>query len=113
MTSITIPSQTMSVRTILDRYARGLPLEGRRNPQYYDGEFPDIAGLDLSEIAALKRAAQEQVEQYKQNLKKQEESNRKQKEQKLLEQIEELKKQIPNNSNEHSNPLRSNPPPLP
>lgn len=94
MPSVTIPSQTLSVRQILDRYRRGMPLEGRRQPLYHDGEFPDINGLDLSEIQALKRAAAEQVQQYQADLAKQEEANRKQKEQQLNEEIEKLKKQL-------------------
>lgn len=48
--SLTIPDQAMSVRTILDRYSRGLPVTGF-NP-VYEGEdeyFPDLKTLDLSE----------------------------------------------------------------
>lgn len=97
----------------MDRYARGLPLEGRRNPQYHDGEFPDIAGLDLAEIQQLKLAASEQVKRYQQDLEKQELKNQKAKEDKLLNQIEELKKQLPNNQQDNSNSLRSNPPQQP
>ncbi|AXH76412.1 MAG: hypothetical protein [Microviridae sp.] len=54
--SIVSPDQTLSLRQIMDRYSRGMPLTGTiKNPLYYNGEFPDIAGLDLTEIQALKK----------------------------------------------------------
>lgn len=87
----------------MDRYNRGMPLEGRKNPLYHNGEFPDISNLDLSEIAALKRAAAEQVKDYQTKLNQQEQSKRDAKEAKLLEQIEELKKQIPNKEQQIQN----------
>lgn len=52
--SMTIPDQTMSIRTILERYARGLPIGGRTD-EYYDEEdtMPDYRTLDLTEIQEL------------------------------------------------------------
>ena len=49
MPSMTIPDQTMSLRQILDRYARGLPIAGVKVPQFDDGEIemPDPRTLDL------------------------------------------------------------------
>lgn len=41
--SQTIPDQTMSIQTIMDRYARGLPLGGQREPVYNgDGDEADM-----------------------------------------------------------------------
>lgn len=60
--SITIPDQSMSIKTILERYARGLPVGGRLD-EYYDEEdtLPDPRTLDLAE-------RQELVELYTQEI---------------------------------------------
>ena len=57
--SMTVPDQSMSIKTILERYARGLPVGGRLD-EYYDEEndLPDPRTLDLAE-------RQELAEQYK------------------------------------------------
>ena len=78
----------------MDRYKRGMPLEGRRQPHYHEGEFPDLSGLDLSEIQMLRKQAAEQVEEYKANLAKQEENNRKMATKKLEDEIAKLKDQL-------------------
>ena len=60
---LTIPDQTMSIRTILERHSRGLPIDGIKVP-IWDGEdndLPDWRTLDLSERQMLK-------EQYTQEL---------------------------------------------
>lgn len=50
MPSMTVPDQTMSVREIMDRYARGLPIGGSRMPLFDEAdELPDIKTLDLTE----------------------------------------------------------------
>jgi hypothetical protein len=64
MPSCTIPDQTMSMRTILERHAKGLPTIGADPKQaYYDGGeyLPDPKTLDLSEREEL-------TQQYKQEL---------------------------------------------
>ena len=60
--SMTVPDQTMSIRTILERYTRGLPVGGRLD-DYYDEEdiLPDPMTLDLAE-------RQELAENYKQEI---------------------------------------------
>jgi hypothetical protein len=53
--SMTIPDQTMSIRTILDRHSRGLPIDGIKVP-IWDGEendLPDWRRLDLAERQEL------------------------------------------------------------
>jgi len=57
--SMTVPDQSMSIKTILERYARGLPVGGRLD-EYYDEEdtLPNPLTLDLAE-------RQELAEQYK------------------------------------------------
>jgi hypothetical protein len=64
--SETVPDQAMSIRTILERYSRGLPISGERTPIWQQGDdyndLPDLRTLDLSE-------RQEFTEQYQQELK--------------------------------------------
>lgn len=72
--SQTIPDQSMSVKTIMDRYARGLPLEGQRVP-IYDGEDHELAGLnldklDLSEKHDLVEANKQRIADMQQDLNK-------------------------------------------
>jgi hypothetical protein len=57
--SMTVPDQSMSIKTILERYSRGLPVGGRLD-EYYDEEdtLPNPLTLDLAE-------RQELAEEYK------------------------------------------------
>ena len=52
--SMTIPDQSMSIKTIHERYARGLPVGGRLD-EYYDEEdtLPNPLTLDLAERQEL------------------------------------------------------------
>lgn len=93
--SCTVPDQTMTVRTLMDRYRRGMPLDTPvKKPLYYNGEFPDIAGLDLTEIQALKKQAAQQVAQYQQDLQNQERAKYNEKQRAIQEEITKLKNQI-------------------
>lgn len=49
--SMTVPDQTMPIREILDRYARGLPLDNLKTPVYNgeDDDFPDLSKMDLAD----------------------------------------------------------------
>lgn len=52
--SLTVPDQTMSIRTILERYSRGLPVGGRLDVIYdEDNDLPDPRTLDLAERQEL------------------------------------------------------------
>lgn len=53
--SLTVPDDTMSVREILYRYARGLGFEGAKTPMFEeDGyEMPDVSNMDYSEIEEM------------------------------------------------------------
>jgi len=64
--SMTVPDQTMSIRTILDRYSRGLPVGGRLD-EYYDEEdtMPDYRTLDLTEIADLQEEVKTTFEKHR------------------------------------------------
>jgi hypothetical protein len=64
--SQTIPDQTMSMRTILERYARGLPVGGN-DDIYYDEEdtMPDYRTLDLTEIQELQNEVKTTFEKHR------------------------------------------------
>lgn len=69
---ITIPDQSMSVKEIMDRFARGLPVGGMRVP-IYDGEnddMPDLRNMDLADRQAYMEAAQEEYEILQERIKK-------------------------------------------
>jgi len=64
--SMTIPDQTMSIRTIVDRYTRGLPVTGFT--PVYDGEdyyMPDPKTLDLVERHEMAEQIKQEVESLK------------------------------------------------
>lgn len=48
--SMTVPDQSMSLRTIIERFSRGLPITGTvAEPVYSETELPNIKTLDLTE----------------------------------------------------------------
>ena len=64
--SMTIPDQTMSIRTIVERYTRGLPVTGFT--PVYDGEeyfMPDPKTLDLVERQEMAEQIKQEVESLK------------------------------------------------
>ncbi len=67
--SETIPDQTMTIRTILDRYSRGLPIDGQLTGQYQEGDeyndMPDPRTLDLAERQEMAESAKQELEQIK------------------------------------------------
>lgn len=67
--SMTVPDQSMSIKTILERYARGLPVGGRLD-EYYDEDdiMPDYRTLDLSEIQELREEVKITFEKHKKNV---------------------------------------------
>jgi len=63
--SLTVPDQTMPLKTILERYARGLPVGGRTDVYYdEDDDMPDYRTLDLAEIQELKESSKETIERH-------------------------------------------------
>lgn len=67
--SETVPDQTMDVRTILKRYARGLPITGNaKSPEYHgiEGDGIDLRTLDLVDRQEIADRAKQSIEnQYK------------------------------------------------
>lgn len=93
--SITIPDQNMSMRTLMDRYRRGMPLDVKmRQPQYHNGEFPDLSQMDLSEVENLRRAAANEVRDLKQKLHLQEQEKQQNAWRQKEQEIEALRKQL-------------------
>lgn len=62
--SLTIPDQSMTIREILERYARGLPLGGQKVPIYNgeDDDMPDLERLDISEKHELFESVKDEIE---------------------------------------------------
>jgi hypothetical protein len=70
--SLTIPDQTMSIRTILERHSRGLPIDGVKIP-IYEGEendLPDWRRLDLAERQELAHLYTNEIKDIKQKYNK-------------------------------------------
>lgn len=65
--SMTIPDQSMSVKEIMDRYTRGLPIDGQKVPVYTGGDddMPDPRTLDLAERQQLAEDAQNELDAIK------------------------------------------------
>lgn len=73
--ALTVPDQTLSIREILDRFARGIPMENVAKIPSYDGEeneLPDIRTLDLAEIQAYAQEAEDLRNKFEQSREAQE-----------------------------------------
>lgn len=67
MPSETVPDQTLSIREIMVRYSRGLPIDGAKVP-IWEGEendLPDPRTLDLAERQELAAEFEEEIRQIK------------------------------------------------
>lgn len=64
--SLTVPDQSMSIKTILERYARGLPVGGRLD-EYYDEEdtLPNPLTMDLAERQELAELYTQEINEIK------------------------------------------------
>jgi len=69
--SKTIPDQTMTLRELLVRYAKGLPLEGQKTPIWEGEEGFDIdpKKLDLAEIEELREKAEQELKDINEKIK--------------------------------------------
>jgi hypothetical protein len=64
--SLTVPDETMSLRTILDRFSRGLPITGQDKEPIYNGEDGlgvDIRTLDISEREEIAEKARRELKE--------------------------------------------------
>lgn len=71
MPSQTIPDQTMSIKTILERYSKGLPVSGYKAPIYEDGDIenyiPDPRRMDLAERQQFAKQAKQESKNIMEN----------------------------------------------
>lgn len=64
--SLTVPDDSMSLETILKRYALGLPINGNNQEEFYEEEeLPDLRKMDMEEIAVMKMETEEKIQKYR------------------------------------------------
>lgn len=70
--SQTVPDQSMSLRELLIRYAKGLPLEGAKTPIWEgeEGFERDPETLDLAEREELAEKARQELKEINERIKK-------------------------------------------
>jgi hypothetical protein len=69
--SLTIPNQALTMRQIMDRFARGIPLDGQLTYPFADDEMSDDdlfetiqpANLDFAELEVLKQRVKETIDE--------------------------------------------------
>jgi hypothetical protein len=70
--SLTVPDMSMPLKTIIERYRRGLPVN-QLMPVYSDLDVPNIRSLDLVDIEAYRDSVESDIfdlrELYKKNVK--------------------------------------------
>jgi len=91
--SLTIPNEALSVREILIRYSRGLPIDERVPIYDEENDLLDPRKLDLADVQALREQYQEELQNLKEKQKQQHEEQ-KQKEQVKLEEETKFKQQL-------------------
>ena len=91
--SLTVPDQTMSIRTIMERYARGLPIDGQKTPIYDIENLStglDPRKLDLVDIQEMGIEHKKTLSEHKNRLSKAEAKKQKDEFEKLVQKrIEE------------------------
>ena len=61
---ITVPDQTPSIRTLLDRHQKGIPLVEKIGVYNESYVYPDIRKMDLVEIQELKMDLKDQKDEF-------------------------------------------------
>lgn len=89
--SQTIPDQSMTIKELLVRYARGLPLEGEKTPVWEGEEGFDIDPnkLDLAELEELAEKAREELKEINERV-EQDIKKAKSKSKKFVTDVEEI-----------------------
>lgn len=96
MPSKTIPDQTMSIREIMTRFTRGLPIDGEKVPIYEEEDFlPDLRGLDLAERQELKEIYQAELDEIRERAKLKKSTPHNKTEEIPFEEVTQSKEQIP------------------
>lgn len=103
--SQTIPNEALSIREILVRYSRGLPIDGKIPIYDEENDLPDPRKMDLADWETMQIEAREEVQRIKSAHEKQLQVQQEAKTKKLkeYEEFQEfLKKQSQNQSNQQS-----------
>lgn len=62
--SMTVPDQSMTIKEIMDKYTRGIPVNAAKVPIYdEDDDMPDLRTLDISEIADLRHQYEAELQE--------------------------------------------------
>lgn len=97
--SQTLPDQTLSMREILSRFTRGIPMDGKV-PIFQDEYSPDPRTLDLTEIQAeldaIKHRANEKMSELEKKKAADAEAKKKEYEDNLIKQALEAHKSLNN-----------------
>jgi len=92
--SLVVPNEAMSIREILVRYSRGLPIDSKV-PMYDEEQYlPDVKHMDLADLQTMRENIAQEIEDKKQLLNKQKEEENERKQQAKAEQIRKLREQI-------------------
>jgi hypothetical protein len=97
--TLTIPDQTMSMRTIMERYARGLPFEDRKVPLFDVDELStgvDLRKLDLVDIQEMSMEHKKTLKKHKESV---EEADKKRQHDLFEEEINKRVKALNSNNN--------------
>lgn len=105
--SLTIPNEAMSIREIMVRYTRGLPVD-QKVPLYEEEQFlPDVRHMDLADVQTLKEQVAEDIENKKRKLKEEESVINEKKQQAKAEQIRKLREELFAHQPEDKNPMQN------
>lgn len=87
--SMTIPDESLSVREIMERYARGLPLQGVRVPEYHgeDDDLPDLERMELTDRMDAIEQAKIDLKEMKDKISKKKEKPEKQAKKPLKQEV--------------------------
>lgn len=110
--SKTVPNQSMTIKELIDRHARGLPISGNgAQPTYTgaDGLGIDTRTLDLSELQELREKVQNDINEakarYNNSIKKLKEAERDRRRQEAIDAMkEELSKEDKSNTPPNEKP---------
>ena len=105
--SLTIPDQTMSMRTILERHAKGLPTTGIGDPRnaYYDGGeyLPDPNTLDLADREEMKEQYKQELNEFTEKRKAEEQAELTKKSKQQIDLVDKIAEQLEQRSKERKN----------
>lgn len=77
--SITIPDEAMSIREIMNRFSRGIPVPNER-PIYFEGDVlnPDFNQMDLTEMEDYQKQMVDRLSQMRNSVKQEKEEQKEQ-----------------------------------